>query len=114
MGIRKAPRAQLYRKEVTKESQKSWERVTQQCRRDYRREGGCVTRAWAYFTRYRASRSKGATMSLRTRNAKQQIKARQRRRLPAQERLARDRRQAQHTAEASTKLSMTWGFLTTS
>ena len=39
-------------------------------------------------------------MSPRTRNAKQQIKARQRRRLHAQERLARDRRQAQHAAEA--------------
>src|SRR5262249_33854163 len=54
----------------------------------------------AYFTRYRLSRSKGAIMSPRTRNAKQQIKARQRRRLHAQERLARDRRQAQHAAEA--------------
>jgi hypothetical protein len=39
-------------------------------------------------------------MSPRTRNAKQQIKARQRRRLHAQERLARERRQAQHAAEA--------------
>jgi membrane-bound lytic murein transglycosylase B len=39
-------------------------------------------------------------MSPRTRNAKQQIKARQRRRLHAQERLARGRRQAQHAAEA--------------
>src|SRR5262252_44850 len=39
-------------------------------------------------------------MSARTRNAKQQIKASQRRRLHAQERLARDRRQAQHAAEA--------------
>jgi hypothetical protein len=39
-------------------------------------------------------------MSPRTRNAKRQIKARQRRRLHAQERLARDRRQAQHAAEA--------------
>jgi len=39
-------------------------------------------------------------MSPRTRNTKQQIKARQRRRLHAQERLARDRRQAQHAAEA--------------
>jgi hypothetical protein len=39
-------------------------------------------------------------MSPCTRNAKQQIKARQRRRLHAQERLARDRRQAQHAADA--------------
>jgi hypothetical protein len=38
-------------------------------------------------------------MSPRTRDAKQQVKARQRRRLHAQERLARDRRQAQHAAE---------------
>ena len=39
-------------------------------------------------------------MSPHTRDAKQQVKARQRRRLQAQERLARDRRQAQHAAEA--------------
>jgi hypothetical protein len=39
-------------------------------------------------------------MSPRTRDAKQQVKARQRRRLHAQERLTRDRRQAQHAAEA--------------
>jgi hypothetical protein len=39
-------------------------------------------------------------MSSRKRNAKHQIKARQRRRLQAQERLARDRRKAQYVAEA--------------
>src|SRR4029450_12982314 len=39
-------------------------------------------------------------MSPRTRDAKQQVKARQRRRLHAQDRLARDRRQAQYAAEA--------------
>src|SRR5215475_12341791 len=39
-------------------------------------------------------------MSLITRSVKKHRKARQRRRLPAQERLARDRRQAQHAAEA--------------
>ena len=39
-------------------------------------------------------------MSLITRSVKKHIKARQRRRLQAQERLARDRRQAQHAAEA--------------
>ena len=39
-------------------------------------------------------------MSSRKRDTKQQIKARQRRRLHAQERLARDHRQAQHAAEA--------------
>jgi hypothetical protein len=38
-------------------------------------------------------------MSPRKREAKQQVKARQRRRLQAQERLARDRRQAQHAAK---------------
>jgi hypothetical protein len=38
-------------------------------------------------------------MSPATRDAKQQAKARQRRRLQAQERLARDRRQAQHAAK---------------
>jgi len=39
-------------------------------------------------------------MSPRKRDAKQQAKTRQRRRLKAQERLERDRRQAQHAAEA--------------
>src|SRR5262247_3582985 len=39
-------------------------------------------------------------MSLTTRYAKKQTKARQRRRCTAQERLARDRRQAQQVAEA--------------
>jgi hypothetical protein len=38
-------------------------------------------------------------MSPNTREAKKQAKARQRRRLKAQERLARDRRQAQHAAQ---------------
>jgi len=38
-------------------------------------------------------------MSLITRSVKKHIKARQRRRLQAQERLARDRRQAQHAAK---------------
>ena len=39
-------------------------------------------------------------MSPRTRSTKKQAKARTRRYLTAQERLARDRRQAQHAAEA--------------
>ena len=39
-------------------------------------------------------------MSPRIRNAKHHAKARKRRRLKAQERLARDRRQAQHAAAA--------------
>ena len=39
-------------------------------------------------------------MSLATRYAKKQAKNRRRRRRTAQERLARDRRQAQHAAEA--------------
>jgi hypothetical protein len=39
-------------------------------------------------------------MSSHKRDAKQQIKARQRRRLQAHERLTRDRHQAQHVAEA--------------
>ena len=38
-------------------------------------------------------------MSPTTRHIKKQAKARQRRRLKAQERLARDRRQAQHAAK---------------
>ena len=38
-------------------------------------------------------------MSPAKRDAKKQVKARQRRRLQAQERLARDRRQAQHAAK---------------
>jgi len=39
-------------------------------------------------------------MSLSKRDTKKQAKARQRRRLQAQERLAQDRRPAQHAAEA--------------
>jgi hypothetical protein len=39
-------------------------------------------------------------MSLAQRDAKKQAKIRQRRRLKARERLERDRRQAQHAAEA--------------
>ena len=39
-------------------------------------------------------------MSLTTRSVKKHAKARQRRRLKAHERMARDRRQAQHAAEA--------------
>ena len=39
-------------------------------------------------------------MSPRKRDAKQQAKTRQRRRLQAQDRLDRDRRQAQHATEA--------------
>jgi hypothetical protein len=100
MGIRKATRAQLYPREVTKESRKSWSACPSSNAMITDAREVCVTRAWAYFTRYRPSRSKGATMSSRTRDAKQQSKARQRRRLHAQERLARDRRQAQHAAAA--------------
>ncbi len=44
--------------------------------------------------------SQDGTMSPTKRYAKKQAKARQRRRLTAHERLARDRRQAQHAAEA--------------
>jgi hypothetical protein len=47
------------------------------------------------------------TMSLTTRYAKKQAKARARRRRTAQERLARDRRQAQQAAQA---LEQTPGF----
>ena len=45
-------------------------------------------------------------MSPRTRDAKQHAKASKRRRLKAHERLARDRRQAQHAAEALQQASL--------
>ena len=47
--------------------------------------------------------TKERTMSPRKRDAKQHAKARKRRRLKAQERLAQDRRQAQHSAKALQK-----------
>ena len=49
-------------------------------------------------------------MSPVTRCAKKQAKARHRRRLQAQERLARDRRQAQHAAEALNQALDTLGL----
>jgi hypothetical protein len=47
-------------------------------------------------------------MSLAKRCAQKDAKARQRRRLKAQERLARDRRQAQQAAQALDKPCRTW------
>ena len=53
-------------------------------------------------------------MSPYTRHIKKQAKARQRRRHTAQERMARDRRQAQHAAEALQQALDDLGFLKTS
>src|SRR5204862_1954820 len=77
-GIGKPVWAYVYRTSSTKESRKSWERVTQKA------PHGTLEH----------------TMSPATRCAKKQAQARHRRRLQVQERLARDRRQAQHAAEA--------------
>jgi len=82
VGIVEAIRAYVYRTGLTKESRKYWERV-------------------AHVHTATAKDSHGiqeCTMSPRTRDAKQQAKARKRHYLKAQERLARDRRQAQHAA----------------
>ncbi len=78
VGIGQAVWAYVYRTESTKESRKSCE---------------CVTQKAPHGTREH-------TMSPATRCAKKHAKARHRRYLQAQERLARDRRQAQHAAEA--------------
>jgi hypothetical protein len=53
-------------------------------------------------------------MSSHKRDAKKHIKASKRRRLKAQERLARDRRRRNTPLRLSTRPSMTWGFLKTS
>ena len=71
-----AVRAHLYRTEVPKESRKSWERVTQRWRRSHSREGD-VARALGHTALgkdpYGAQEH---TMSLTTRSAKRQAKAR--------------------------------------
>src|SRR2546425_1015998 len=83
-GIAEAVRAHIYGKWPGKESRKCWERVT-------------------YMHTSTAQGPHGAkerTMSPTQRDAKKQAKIRQRHRLKARERLERDRRQAQHAAEA--------------
>jgi hypothetical protein len=100
VGMEQAVRVHLYRTEVPKESRQSRERVTQRWRRSHSREGD-VARALGHPSLgkdpYGAQEH---TMSLTTRSVKRHAKARQRRRLHAQERLERDRRQAQQAAEA--------------
>jgi hypothetical protein len=78
VGIGKAVRAYVYRTWSTKESRKSWKRVT------HKAPHGTLEHM----------------MSPAKRCAKKHAKATHRRRLQVQERLARDRRQAQHAAEA--------------
>jgi hypothetical protein len=74
----------MYRKWPGKESRKCWKRVTHVQTSAARDPHG----------------AKELAMSPSKRDAKKQAKPRQRRRLTAQERLARDRRQAQHAAAA--------------
>ena len=100
VGMGEAVRAHVYRTWSTKESRKSWERVTQSdsALTDAR---GHVSRALGQTATTKDPHgTKERTMSPRKRYAKKQAKARQRRRRKAQERLERDRRQAQHAAEA--------------
>jgi hypothetical protein len=74
--------------------------VTQQGHRSHRCQGACVACAWADRHHKAPHGTSEYTMSSAKRCAKKHTKARGRRRLTAQERLARDRRQAQHAAEA--------------
>ena len=99
VGMDKAVRAYVYPTWLTKESRKSWEHVTQ--------GDPVLTNAREHVARARGQTAtttaphgiKECIMSPAKRDAKKQVKARQRRRLQAQERLARDRRQAQHAAK---------------
>src|SRR5215831_9319580 len=99
-GMGQAVRAHVYRTVLPKESRKSWEHVTQRWRRSHSREGD-VSRALGHTALgtdpYGAQEH---TMALTTRSVKRHAKASKRRRLQAQERLERDRRQAQQAAEA--------------
>ena len=100
VGIGKAARAYVYRIWLTEERRESWERVTQRCLRSHRREG-YVSRALGHTSAGKDPHgAQERTMSPRKRYAKKHAKARQRRRRTAQERLERDRRQAQQVAEA--------------
>jgi hypothetical protein len=83
-GIAEAVRAHMYRTWPGKESRQCWERVTHVHTSTTQGPHGAKER----------------TMSPTQRDAKKQAKTRQRRRLKARERLERDRRQAQHAAEA--------------
>src|SRR2546425_11956397 len=83
-GIAEAVRVHMYRKWPGKESRKCWERVTHVHTSTAQGPHGAKKR----------------TMSPTQRDTKKQAKIRQRRRLKARERLERDRRQAQHAAEA--------------
>ena len=86
---------------VSKGKRKSWERVTQRCTPLSQTRGGmCHVRLGRLPPQKTHTSMQEHTMSPAKRDAKKHAKARHRRRLQAQERLARDRRQAQHAAEA--------------
>src|SRR5262245_65704785 len=90
----------LYRKAPAKESRKRWERVAQSRLPLPAVQGGPLSHALGQTaTAQNPYTPKERTMSSPQRYAKKQAKARQRRRRTAQERLQRDRRQAQHAAE---------------
>jgi hypothetical protein len=94
MSMGKAIRAHVYRIWVTKESLKYGTHVTQRGRLLIEHVLGQPTTANAPHG------TQEYTMSPSTRDVKKHAKARKRRYLKARERLARDRRQAQHAAEA--------------
>src|SRR5262245_19482352 len=97
----KAVWVQVYRRWLTKESRKSWACVTQPRRRSHRHEGGDVSRVRGHPSPGRDPHDvQEYIMSPSTRSMKIHAKARRRRYRTAQERLARDRRQAQLAAEA--------------
>src|SRR5262249_51622420 len=100
VGMEQAVRVHLYHTEVPKESRQSRERVTQRWRRSHSREGDVARALGPPSLGTDPHGTQEHTMSLTTRYVKKHAKTRQRRRHTAQERLARDRRQAQHAAEA--------------
>jgi hypothetical protein len=99
VGMGQAVRAHLYRTALPKESRKSWERVTQRWRRSHCREGDVARALGPTALGKDPYGVQEHTMSLTTRSVKRHATANKRRRLQAQERLARDRRQAQHAAK---------------
>src|SRR5262245_33886627 len=100
VGMGKALQAYVYRTWSTKGSRKYWGRVTQRALYTHKRAGAGVACAWQTATAQDPNETKERTVSLMQRHTKQRAKARKRRYLQAQERLARDRRQAQQAAQA--------------
>jgi len=99
VGMGKAVQAYVYRTWSTKGSRKYWGRVTQRALHTHKRAGAGVACAWQTATAQDPNETKERTVSLTQRHTKQRAKARKRRYLQAQERLARDRRQAQHAVK---------------